>query len=98
MLLAIDMGNTNIVIGCIDDKKIYFVERLSTSTLKTELEYAVDFKTVLEIHDIRTADIDGAIISSVVPQLNLVIKSAIEKLLKITPLLVGPGLKTDSTF
>lgn len=93
MLLAIDMGNTNIVIGCIDDTKIYFVERLSTSTLKTELEYAVDFKTVLEIHNIQTSDIDGAIISSVVPQLNLVIKSAMEKLLKISPLIVGPGLK-----
>lgn len=93
MLLAIDMGNTNIVIGCIDDTKIYFVERLSTSSDKTELEYAVDFKTVLELYDIHPKDIDGAIISSVVPPLNPVIKSAIEKLLKITPLLVGPGLK-----
>ena len=93
MLLAIDMGNTNIVIGCIDDSQIYFVERLSTSTLKTELEYAVDFKTVLELHNIRSTDVDGAIISSVVPQLNLVIKSALEKLIKIPPLIVGPGLK-----
>lgn len=93
MLLAIDMGNTNIVIGCIDDNQIYFIERLSTSTLKTELEYAVDFKTVLELHNICAADIDGAIISSVVPQLNLVIKSALEKLIKIPPFIVGPGLK-----
>ncbi|MDE6607091.1 MAG: type III pantothenate kinase, partial [Lachnospiraceae bacterium] len=91
MLLAIDMGNTNIVIGCIDDNQIYFIERLSTSTLKTELEYAVDFKTVLELHNIRAADIDGTIISSVVPQLNLVIKSALEKLISIPPLIVGPG-------
>lgn len=93
MLLAIDMGNTNIVIGCIDDNQIYFIERLSTSTLKTELEYAVDFKTVLELHNICAVDIDGAIISSVVPQLNLVIKSALEKLIKIPPFIVGPGLK-----
>ncbi|MBQ6889063.1 MAG: type III pantothenate kinase [Lachnospiraceae bacterium] len=93
MLLAIDMGNTNIVIGCIDDEKIYFVERLSTSAKKTELEYAVDFKTVLELYDIQASDIDGVIISSVVPQLNLVIKTALEKLLKLTPLIVGPGLK-----
>ena len=57
MLLAIDMGNTNIVIGCIDDEKIYFVERLSTSTHKTELEYAVDFKTVLELYKIKASDI-----------------------------------------
>ncbi len=93
MLLAIDMGNTNIVIGCIDDDNIYFVERLSTSTLKTELEYAVDFKTVLEMYHIHADKIDGAIISSVVPQLNPVLKSALEKLLNITPLIVGPGLK-----
>lgn len=93
MLLAIDMGNTNIVIGCMDDNEIYFVERLSTSTHKTEIEYAVDFKTVMELHNIRGQDIDGAIISSVVPQLNLVIREAIEKLLKVTPYIVGPGLK-----
>ena len=94
MLLAIDMGNTNIVIGCIDGDKICFVERISTSTVKTELEYLVDFKTVMELHDVSAFDIDGAIISSVVPPLTLVIKYAIEKLIKITPLIVGPGLKS----
>lgn len=94
MLLAIDMGNTNIVIGCIENEKIYFVERISTSALKTELEYLVDFKTVLELHDVSAFDINGVIISSVVPQLTLVIKTAIEKLIKISPLIVGPGLKS----
>lgn len=93
MLLAIDMGNTNIVIGCIDDHKTYFVERLSTASEKTELEYAVDFKTVMELYDINPADIDGAIISSVVPPLNPIIKGALKKLIKVPPLLVGPGLK-----
>ena len=44
MILAIDIGNTNIVVGCIDDKKTYFIERLSTVRTKTELEYAVDLK------------------------------------------------------
>ena len=69
MILAIDMGNTNIVIGCIDDEKTYFVERLSTDKSKTALEYAVGFKTVLELYSINTTDIEGAIISSVVPPL-----------------------------
>ena len=46
MILAIDIGNTNIVVGCIDREKIYFVERLSTVRTKTELEYAIDLKTV----------------------------------------------------
>ena len=47
MILAIDVGNTNIVVGCIDDLKTYFIERLSTNRTKTELEYAVDLKIVL---------------------------------------------------
>ena len=69
MILAIDIGNTNIVVGCIDDKKTYFIERLSTVRTKTELEYAVDLKTLLEIYHIKKADIEGCIISSVVPQI-----------------------------
>ena len=50
MILAIDIGNTNIVVGCIDKEKIYFTERISTIRTKTELEYAIDIKTILDIH------------------------------------------------
>ena len=64
-ILAIDMGNTNIVIGCVDDDKVIFEERLSTDLSKTELEYAISFKNVLEIYNIKSEDINGAIISSV---------------------------------
>ena len=49
MILAIDIGNTNIVVGCIDKEKIYFTERISTIRTKTELEYAIDIKTILDI-------------------------------------------------
>ena len=66
MILAIDIGNTNIVVGCIDKEKIYLTERISTIRTKTELEYAIDIKTILDIHHINRADIEGAIISSVV--------------------------------
>ena len=69
MILAIDIGNTNIVVGCIDREKIYFVERLSTVRTKTELEYAIDLKTVLDIYHIKGQEIEGCIISSVVPQI-----------------------------
>ena len=58
MILAIDIGNTNIVVGCIDDQKTYFIERLATVRTKTELEYAVDLKTLLEIYHIKKADIE----------------------------------------
>ena len=94
MILTIDMGNSNIVIGCIDDEKIYFVERLSTDSSKTALEYAIGFKTVLELYAIESARIEGAIISSVVPPLTNVIKEAIEKIIGKSPLVVGPGIKT----
>lgn len=94
MILAIDMGNSNIVIGCIDDEKTYFVERLSTDKSKTALEYAVSFKTVLELYSIEIDQIDGAIISSVVPPLVNALVSAVEKIIGKTPYVVGPGLKT----
>lgn len=94
MILAIDMGNTNIVIGCIDDTKTYFVERLSTDKSKTALEYAVSFKTVLELYGIKNEELDGAIISSVVPPLTNVLSEAVNKIIGKRPLIVGPGLKT----
>lgn len=93
MILAVDMGNTNIVVGCFDDKSILFTERISTDTKKTELEYAVLFKTVLELHDITPAMISGSIISSVVPQLVHIMVEAIEKIAPISPVIVGPGVK-----
>jgi len=94
MVLAIDMGNTNIVIGCVDDEKVLFEERVSTDRSKTELEYVVLFKVVLELHKIETGEIRGAIISSVVPPLVNVIKEAVEKLVGVSPMIVGPGIKT----
>ena len=95
MILAIDMGNTNVVIGClygVDD--IRFTERFSTDLNKTELEYAVIIKTVLEIHNINRDDIEGSIIASVVPPLTHVLKNALRKLLKSEPIVIGAGLKT----
>ena len=94
MILAVDIGNTNIVIGCIEQEKIYFVERVSTNISKTELEYVVEFKTLLDLYNINIRDIKGCIIASVVPPLNNIVKASMEKLLHISPLLVGPGVKT----
>ena len=94
MLLAIDIGNTNIVIGGIDPNKIYFIERLSTVRTKTELEYAVDIKTVLDIYGITDNDIDGCIISSVVPQITEVARLATKKIIKKDVVVLGPGVKT----
>ena len=93
MILAIDVGNTNIVVGCIDDLKTYFIERLTNRT-KTELEYAVDLKNVLDIYHIKKTEIEGCIISSVVPQITNIVKLAAEKILKKNAIVLGPGVKT----
>lgn len=94
MILAIDIGNTNIVVGCIDENEIYFTERLSTVRTKTELEYAVDLKTILDIYHIKKTEIEGCIISSVVPQITNIAKLAVEKILKKKVMVLGPGIKT----
>lgn len=94
MILAIDIGNTNIVIGCFEGSSIKFTERLSTNHKATELEYAILFKNVLEIYSIKPNEIDGGIISSVVPSITNVVKNAMAKLTKNRILVIGPGLKT----
>lgn len=94
MILAIDVGNSNIVVGCMEKDDIRFIERLSTDRKKTELEYAVSIKNIMEIYNIRGGDLEGGIISSVVPQLTEILKRAVEKLIKAPVKIVGPGLKT----
>ena len=74
MLLAIDIGNTNIVIGCIKGDEILFNERVSTNHTATDLEYAIEIKTILEIHKISAEEITGAVLSSVVPSITSVVK------------------------
>ena len=94
MILAIDMGNSNIVIGGIDGQKTYFEERITTDDRKTSLEYAIMFKNVLEIHKVKRNDIEGSILSSVVPPLNATVSSAVKKITGKKPLIVGSGMKT----
>ena len=93
MLFAIDIGNSNIVLGCMDTTLV-FGERLSTNTSKTELGYAIDIKNLFEMYHIKTIDLTGCIISSVVPQLTGIIKNAVYKITGLTPLIIGPGVKT----
>lgn len=94
MVLAVDIGNSNVVVGCFEGEEILFVERLSTNRHSTALEYAVLIKTVLELNGCAGAVFEGGIVSSVVPAVTNMIRSAIEKLTGRQPLVVGPGLKT----
>ena len=93
MILAIDIGNTNIVLGCMDGKKRYFTERLSTNKTKMEMEYAIDIRMIMDINGVSPEDIEGAIISSVVPPLTKIIQEALYKIIKKEALVVGPGIK-----
>ena len=94
MILAIDIGNTNIVLGCIDGKNILKEARMATDTLKTSDQYCAELKSMLDLLEISVKKIEGVIISSVVPPVLNSFKTAIVKLTGITPLVVGPGIKT----
>ena len=67
MVIAVDIGNTNIVLGIFDNNNLRFIERISTDHNITSLEYALKFKSILDIHNINSKMITGSIISSVVP-------------------------------
>lgn len=94
MLLAIDIGNTNIALGGFDNDEQAFVARISTDVSKTSDEYAVLLLNTLSMYDIKKETITGAVISSVVPALNTVVKDAIRLIYGVEALVVGPGIKT----
>ena len=79
MILALDIGNTNVVFGCIADGEILFTERMATDSGKTELDYAISLKMVLELREIKVSEITGAIIGSVVPPVTSLMREAIRK-------------------
>lgn len=94
MVLTVDIGNTNIVLGGFTGDELKFVARIATNASKTEDEYATKIKSILFLHEVDKAEIKGAVISSVVPPLTLVMSDAINLVYGIRPLLVGPGIKT----
>lgn len=94
MIVTIDIGNTNIVVGCIRDENILLTVRLRTDPDKTDYEYASLLLEMFSLHHICLADIEGSIISSVVPPLRATMQDAMEKLIGKRPLIVGAGVKT----
>lgn len=94
MLLALDMGNTNITLGVFDGEKLLLQSRLSTDRTKLVDQYAIDLMALMRLYDLRAEDFTGAILSSVVPPLNHTLRQAVQKVTGCYPLLVGPGTKT----
>ena len=94
MLLAIDIGNTNIVIGGIREGEILFEARIATDHLKTSDQYAVDIRNILKLFEVDLHKVQDSIISSVVPPVFNSVCTAIIKLTRRQPIVVGPGIKT----
>lgn len=94
MLLAIDIGNTNIVLGCIKDDEILFKARIATDRTRTSDQYGVEIKNMLEAFGISRDDIDDCIIASVVPPVFNSVQTGVLKVIGKQPMVVGPGLKT----
>lgn len=93
MLLAIDVGNTNIVLGCMEGEVIRCTARMATDRTRTEDEYAMALSQMFALRGMDPNRMDGAIISSVVPELRPILTRAIQTLCGITPLVVGAGIK-----
>lgn len=94
MLLTIDVGNTNITFGIFDKKALVTTFRMTTKQLRTSDEYGVSVIDMLERNQIPKKEIENVITASVVPNVMHSLNSAIIKYLEITPIIVGPGIKT----
>ncbi len=94
MLLAIDIGNTNIKYGIFDKDKLIASFRVSSRITKTADEYGSVLVNLLEDSNLKKSDIDGVIVSSVIPPLNYTICHMCEYFFGISPFMVGPGIKT----
>jgi len=94
LLLAIDVGNTNIMLGIYEGENLEMSWRISTSKNQTEDEYGVIIRNLFQQNGLQAECITSMIISSVVPPLRFPLVRMAEKYFKITPLMVGPGIKT----
>lgn len=94
MILAIDIGNTNITFGVFKDDELVLVSRLATERNRTDDQYAFEFLNIFKMNNIKPTEISGAVLSSVVPELTRIIKYAVQKVNGVLPLTLAPGVKT----
>jgi type III pantothenate kinase len=94
MVLAVDIGNTNIVFGVFDGGRIMCHWRIGTDKSKTSDEYGILFRELMKLRDIDPDSIRGAVISCVVPTIQSTVTNAIQTYFNVNPVVVGPGVKT----
>lgn len=94
MILVMDVGNSHIVLGIYKSSKLVHHWRMNTDSQKTEDEYAMQIKSFFSHVDIMLEDIEGIMMSSVVPTIMFALEAMCNKYFKCKPLIVGPGVKT----
>lgn len=94
MILAIDVGNTNVVLGSVENGEVRSISRMATKVDDLSNDYALKMRQSFEFDGVDCTKFEGAILSSVVPQVNASIKSAVKKLTGLDCMVVGAGLKT----
>lgn len=94
MIITIDIGNTNINVGLFKDDEICMSARFATERQKTADQFAIDFINMFAVNKIDVTKISGGIISSVVPEITMSVKNAVEKLTGKKILVLSPGVKT----
>ena len=98
MLLAFDIGNTNIVIGAFDGEQLLNHWRITSDRQKTYDEYGLLLDQLFQSSELKRTDVDDIIISSVVPNLTDVFRTMCERYFELEPLVVGNGLKTGMSI
>lgn len=94
MILALDIGNTNIVLGAYREGTLLYSARLATERARTEYQYAADIDAILRMAGLRDERFETAMISSVVPPLTSILRRAVTMLLSCRVMSVGPGIRT----
>lgn len=94
MLLVMDVGNTNITLGVFCGEKLEVTFRMTTKIPRTSDEYGIIVTDLLRLNHVEVADIQAVVISSVVPNVMHSLTSAILKYIKVTPIIVAPGVRT----
>ncbi|ATD53886.1 type III pantothenate kinase [Clostridium chauvoei] len=94
MVLLLDVGNTNIVLGVYKDKENVMSWRISTDSKKTSDEFGIQVMQLFTQSELNPKEVKGIIISSVVPNIMHSLENMIKKCFGINPLIVGPGIKT----
>lgn len=94
MLLVFDVGNTNIVVGVYQEKKLLIDWRLSTSLQRSADEFGIIILNLFEKAKLNYEEVEAAIVSSVVPNIMYSLEHSVRKYFKMEPIVVGPGVKT----